>query len=77
MIEEVPDGNGFLSTLPELRQEPGDRIIETELLAFPQLDEADGGQRFARGQPEHNRLGRHGCAQARLAKGPVGNDLAE
>ena len=53
-------------------------VIESELAAVDEHADGGGGERFAGGEPEHERLGAHGGGrfEAGLAEGEIGDRLA-
>ena len=71
----MADGDGVFAVNGEFGDVFGDGVVESELAAFPKLGDADGGDGFGGGEPEHEGFGGHFDAGGGFAEGDVEDDF--
>ena len=74
--QQMANGHGLLSPGGEFWDESDDGVVEIELAGFPKLRDGDGGEGFAGGKPQGNRIGRHIYAGTGLAERGISQGLA-
>ena len=74
--EQMANRDPLFAVLRELRNVPGDRIIDRKGAAFDLLRDGDRGHRLSRRKPQAQRVRRHRDSGPALAEGEISGTLS-